>query len=189
MSRYIRVRSTRAQGCHRAGIFHGVKPVVYDTNELTPDQVRLLRAENNRMLLVDDVDGPEAAHLVPDGDKVGQDEAFTSHPAAEAEIERLKTENEHLANDLEAAIGSHTAAETREAALAEQVDALQKTLADTQGERDAAVQEAEAQRTAAAAARKVAEAAQGKAEPRSRSRKPRADAVDGNADPAATPLD
>ena len=128
MSRYIRVRSTRPQGCHRAGMFHGVKPVVYDTNDLTPDQIRLLRAEDGRMLLVDDVDGPEAANVVPDGDKVGQVDQFTSHPEAERKAQEAEAARSVAEAERDAAIQAKADAEAARSAAANERDAAQAQL-------------------------------------------------------------
>ncbi|MDE0204858.1 MAG: hypothetical protein OXP66_02345 [Candidatus Tectomicrobia bacterium] len=137
MSRYIRVRSTRAQGCHRAGIFHGVQPVVYDTHELTPDQVRLLKAEDGRLLLVDDVDGPEAAGLAPEGGGTGPGEQFTSHPDVHTANTALRGRNDLLVRDLAREEERRKAAEARADSLAAQVAKLLNAPADTQGESDA----------------------------------------------------
>ena len=176
MARYIRVRSTRPQGCHRAGMFHGVKPVVYDTTDLTPDQVRLLRAENGRMLLVDDVDSPDAANVVPDGDKVGRSDAFTSHPqqvaSFHAQLESYAASNERLATERDAALEAKADAEAQRSEAANARDAAQAEL-------DAAWEEIETLRAAVEA--------KAKAEPKGKGRKPKPEAVD--TDPAAIPLD
>ena len=210
MARYIRVRSTRPQGCHRAGMFHGVKPVVYDTNDLTPDQIRLLRDENGRMLLVDNVDGPEAAHVVPDGDKVGQVDQFTSHPGARVdmpvdEYNELLAKNENLVGDVarareqfaaetlarEAAIKAKAAAEAQRSEAANARDAAQGQLeAARQGKADAeAALDAVQDELAAIKAAAEQAQAQSNAAPKSRGRKPKPETVDTNTDPAATPLD
>lgn len=112
MARFIRVRATEAKGCWRAGLYHSTEPMVHNTHELTPDQVRLLRAENGRMLLVDDVDDPNGAPIAPDGD------SFTSHPMQEQvdsltdENARLAAENAELAAKLAEAVEATKAAET-----------------------------------------------------------------------------
>ena len=173
MARYIRVRSTRPQGCHRAGMFHGAEPVVYDTNDLIADQLRLLREENGRLLLVDDVDGPEAANLVPNGDKVGQGDQFTSHPEADKRVE----EADKKAQEAEAA---KSAAEAeRDAAIKAKAKA-EEQRSEAANARDAAQAEPEALRKEVETLKAAVEA-----KPKGGRRKPKAEVVD----TAETPLD
>ena len=182
MARFIRVRATHPQGCYRAGIFHGVKPQTYDKNDLTADQLRLLREENGRMLLVDDVDSLDAGAVVP-GDQVPGSEEFVSHP----QVEQAEAERQAAVEAQAVAEAARVDAEAERDAAVRDKEAVESDLAAVRGElasvtaqRDAAVAELEEARQAVAAAKPDA-----RPKPRPKT-KPKP--VDGDTD-AATPLD
>ena len=147
MARYIRVRATQPQGCYRAGMFHGVEPAIYDKAELSADQIRLLMAENGRMLLVDEVDDPDAGSVVPNGDQVPGAEQVESRPELRAELDGVISELEELKAQRIA-----DAADTME-----KLNAAEKAASDAQaGQRKAEAELAKARKALKAAEAEVA---------------------------------
>ena len=186
MARYLRVRATKPTGAHRAGMFFGPKKAeVLDKASLSPDQIDLLKREDGGLLIVDEVDDPNAA---PTAGGPGA-EVFDAHPGVAEQIAEVKRQVEDAFTAAELSAGAaederqaRVAAEAERDAAQAQVDELQKQLADTQGERDAAKAsvadaKADAERAIAdaQAARQEAEDAKADPKPKGGKRQPKTD--------------
>ena len=146
MARYLRVRATRPQGAHRAGMFFGTEPQFLLKANLSPDQISLLKADNGRLLIVDEVDDPHAA---PTGAGTAGGEVFGSHPGVAEQIAEVKqqVEDAFTAAEQSKAVADEAIAE-RDAAKAE-VEQYKVDLEEALRDAKAAKEEVEALKAAA----------------------------------------
>ena len=139
MARYLRVRATRPQGAHRAGMFFGTEAQALDKNTLTPDQINLLKAEDGRMLIVDETDDPNAFAA-----GATEAEVFDAHPEILDRVTAAEAERDAARQEVEA-VKATAKAQAEQAADAAKSD-VERAIAEA----DAARAEADAARAEAA---------------------------------------